>query len=316
MRKILIAMFIMAMAVSAYSAQIFIMNFDAAPAVDLEDYPIGPGDFGTTASIHFPEQFYTDGYPARDYGFNNTPDGTPPDYVWPDDYTDSGNYPDIVTPTTPGFQGGNAFWTCTGDAGDPQDHIGWYIAKKGDDSFNMSGDFTAEAIFMLAKIGTSTDAVAQSEYSLHNIFGTESLNGPMGGETGAYWKFRVWPDGPIGGTGQLQLWTGVTTGGGGENDVDGPSMSINTWYHVAAVYTESTNTIELFLDGVSQGTNNPSWDNTNQNDWWVGAWPNNPANRGLAGWIDAVALSDVPLTPSSFVLPRSGYTGVPSWNLY
>lgn len=32
------------------------------------------------------------------------------------------------------------------------------------------------------------------------------------------------------------------------------SISLNTWYHVAVVYTSSTTTIELFLNGVSQGT--------------------------------------------------------------
>ncbi len=161
---------------------------------------------------------------------------------------------------------------------------------------------------MLAKIETTPDPIADSEYGLHNIFGTDMICG-----SGAAWKFRAWPDGPIGGHGQLQLWTGVTDGGTGENDVTGPDMEINRWYHAACVYTAATNTIEFFVDRVSQGTTNPAWGNTSQDDWWVAAWPSNGANRGLAGWLDAVALSDVVLGPNDFVLIQSD---VMDWELY
>jgi len=312
MKQALIVVFVMAMALSAYSAQVFVVNFDGSPATDQEYYLQGPGDFGTSISTHFTASYTADpadllAAGARDYGWMWDGSGF---FVFPDNYFNTGNYPDIVTPSVAGFQGGNAFYTCTGNVGDSQQHIGYYI-QKDDPGFSMSGDFTAEAIFMLAKIGQSGDEVADSEYSLHNIFGTETV-----ADSGAAWKFRVWPNGLIGGTGQLQLWTGHTDGSGGEEDVDGPDMSINTWYHVAAVYTQSTNTIELFLDGVSQGTANPVWGDSSQDDWWMGAWPNNPANRGLAGWIDAISLSNAALLPTQFTLPRSGYTGVQDWTIY
>jgi hypothetical protein len=301
MKKVLLIACVMAIAVAAQSATIVHLTFDGATGVDIPTYTTVAGEIATTVTYTF------GGLPgsARDYGLMPPDPGTP-----------TGNYPDIVTPTTPGFQGGNALWTCTGNTGDSQQHIGWYITDSAIPQ--VTGDFTAEAIFMLAKIGTVTDPVVDSEYSLHNVFGTEMLTGNVTGvpgDGGAGWKFRVWPDGIIGGTGQLQL-NCAGTNGGGETNVDGPNMAINTWYHVAAVYTSGTNTIELFLNGTSQGTTNPNWSDDGQNDWWVAAWPSNGANRGIAGWIDAVALSDTALAPTGFVLPTDATSGVDSWNLY
>jgi len=284
---------------------VLILNFDSAVANDITTYTLGPGDYGVDATIYI-ENYVPTGA-RRNYGF-----------MQPDPGVDTGNYPDIVTPSTAGFQGGNAFWTCTGNTGDSQQHIGWYLFKDDPAFEGISGDFTAEAIFMLAKIGTDSDPVVDSEYSLHNVFGTEMIafGTDIAPDDGAAWKFRVWPQGIIGGTAQLQLCCSATAEGGAEQNVTGPTMSIDTWYHVAAVYTESTDTIELFLDGATQGTTNPDWANSGQNDWWIGAWPSNGANRGLAGWIDAVSLKNEVLGPSEFVLPRAGYTAVDAWSLY
>jgi len=298
MTKCLVTAFLLALGLTAQSANVLLLNFDTATIVDDATYDFGTADIPAsgTVSIYFNKPWVGS---ERDYGL-----------MPPDPGTDTGNYPDIVDipAGTAGFQADQkAFWTCTGDVGDSQQHIGWYINSS--NVISVSGDFTAEALFMLAKIETSLDPIEDSEYGLHNIFGTDMIAG-----SGAAWKFRVWPNGPIGGSGQLQLWTGNTITGIGENDVDGPPMAINTWYHVACVYTASTNTIELFLDGVSQGTTNPAWSNLGQDDWWIGAWPSNGANRGLAGWIDAVALSDTALAPGSFVLPTSSQVG--DWSEY
>jgi hypothetical protein len=267
------------------------LTFDSNPVTDAEQYTPYRCDIPTTATIYFRKPWVG---AERDYG-----------HMQPDPGVDTGNYPDIVVPPTEGPQGGNAFFTCLGDVGNSQQHVGWYITDSSVPP--VTGDFTAEAVFMLAKIGTTSDPVVDSEYSLHNIFGTEMIS-RVGQTTqqGPAWKFRVWPIGIIGGDGKLQLWTGDTNPPDtGENDVDGPPLSIDTWYHAACVYTQSTNTIELFLDGVSQGSTNPDWPTTIQDDWWVGAWPSNGANRGLAGWIDAVALSDEALIPTNFVLPNN-----------
>jgi hypothetical protein len=269
---------------------VLLLNFDSALVVDAATYEFSAGDIPVdgTVSIHFNKPTVGS---ERDYGF-----------LQPDPGVDTGNYPDIVTPATSGIRGGNALWTCTGNTDDPQEHIGWYINS--DNIISVSGDFTSEAIFMLAKIGTDSNPVEGSEYSLHNIFGTEMIS--RIGQTsaqGAAWKFRVWPIGTIGGTGKMQL-NCSSTNGGSEQNVDSLTapIPINEWIHVACVYTATTNTAEFFYNSVSQGTCNPQWAGINQDDWWVGAWPSNGANRGLAGWIDAVALSDEILSPSEFAL--------------
>jgi hypothetical protein len=298
---ILFAMALIAMTVSAPAAVVLQLNFDSAAVVNDATYDFGVGDIPAsgTVSIHFNKPYVGS---ERDYGLMPNP----PSQIDPG--VDTGKRPSIVTPAVPGFQGGNALFTCDGSASDPQSHIGWYINS--DNGLSVNGDFTGEAIFMLAKIGTTSDPVVDSEYSLHNVFGTEMIAGPAG----AVWKFRVWPNGPIGGVGQIQLNCGGNSGG--ETNVTGPSATINTWYHAACVYTAATNTAEFFLNGVSQGTTNPNWGGgIAQNDWWVGAWPSNGANRGLAGWIDAVALSDTALVPANFVLPTAP-TSVNDWTEY
>ncbi len=303
--EILCVIFVLALGLSAQGATIVYLTFDSATGTNFVNYTLDPADIPTTATIHFHKPYVGS---ERDYGL-----------MPPQPGVDTGNYPDIVTPAVPGWQGGNAFWTCAGNIGDSQQHIGWYITDSAIPT--VTGDFTGEAIFMLAKIGTPGDIVYDSEYSLHNVFGTQMLAGNPGSgwkpNDGADWKFRVWPDGIIGGHAQLQLNMGGTDGGG-EVNVDGPDMVINWWYHVACVYTAATDTAELFLDGVSQGSASPNWANSGQDNWWVGAWPSNGANRGLAGWIDAIALSDEVLAPANFVLPRTyTYTkAAGEWALY
>lgn len=294
--KVFLGIFtIMMLCLSSDAALVMRLNFDGTPANRVENYVIAVPDTDCTPTIHVTQ---SPAGSARDYGL-----------MPPDPGTQTGHYPSIVTPPSAGFQGGNAFFTCLGDASDSQQHIGYYINKE--TGFTMSGDFTAEVIFMLAKIGTPTDPVVDCEYSLQDIFGTAMID-----NGGANWEIRVFGNGIIGGTGQIQLCNNGNSGLS-ETTVTGPNLVINQWYHAAVVYTASSNTTEFFVDGVSRGTANPNWAGSSvMNDWWIGAWPSNGANRGMAGWIDAVAVSNVALTPSTFNLPRSGYSHIEVWNLY
>ncbi len=288
---------ILLLCLSANAAIVLRLNFDSSTVTRAENYALGPTDTPSTVTVHFNKP-YAGG--ERDYGLMPLDPGT-----------HTGHYPSIVTPAAAGFQGGNAFFTCLGDATDSQQHIGYYINKG--TSFTMSGDFTAEVIFMVNKIGMPpTDPVADCEYSLQDVFGTAFI-----ANDGANWEMRVWPNGgPIGGNGMIQLCMNGNSGAP-EANINGPVITPLQWYHAAFVYTAATNTAEFFIDGVSQGTNNPNWGGSSvMNDWWIGAWPSNGANRGMAGWIDAVAVSDAALTPSTFNLPRSGYSEIETWNLY
>lgn len=292
-------LFVLGLAFSANAALVWRLNFDVDPVVNLADYTPGANDFITTPVVSKTFPAYLGSGPWRDYGD-----------MQPDPGVHTGNFPDIVTPPTAGFQGGNAFYTCAGSPADPQQHIGYYIAQGGQ-SWSMTGDFTAEVICMVAKIGTMTDPVADSEYSLQNVFGTTMI-----ANEGANWEMRIWPDGIIGGNGKMQLCMSGN-GGAGEVNIDGPVITPNQWYHFGFTYTAATNTAEFFVDGVSRGTASPNWGgNSTQNDWWIGAWPSNGANRGMAGWIDAVCISDTVLTPSTFNLPRAGYSTIQNWEMH
>jgi len=285
---------ILMLCLSANAALVLRLNFDSAPVVKAENYTLGAQDTPSTVTVHFTR---TPPGSARDYG-DMQPEGT-----------HTLHFPSIVTPTTPGFQGGNAFFTCLGSALDSQQHVGYYIDKGY--AFSMSGDFTAESIFMVEKIGTPTDTVVDSEYSLQDFFGTAMID-----NSGANWEIRVWPNGIIGGDGKIQLALNGN-GGLGETDINGPIITPHQWYHCAFVYTAGTNTAEFFVDGTSKGTINPNWGGSSvMNDWWIGAWPSNGASRGMAGWIDAIAISNTALTPTHFNLPRLGYASVETWNLY
>ncbi len=283
--SILVVLFVVGLVASAQAQPALKLTFDSAPVVDAATYTFDAADIPSsgTVDLYFNKPLGS----QRDYGWEHVGPGTD----FPTHYEDNGNYPDIVTPVTEGMQGGNAMFTALGDSGDPTKRYGWYINE--DNGISVSGDFTAEAVFMANVISPTG-----SEYGLQNIFGNDSVVDATRGL--AAWKFRIWPDDQIGGTGQIQLWTGDTQTFFGENDVDGPTVTPGVWHHVAAVYTAGTNTIELFYDYVSQGTNNPVWGDANQTNWWVGDWPANPAPRGFAGWIDAVAITPGVLAPGSF----------------
>ncbi len=297
--KSLLVVFVLALGFSAQSATVLRLNFDSAAVVDDATYDFAGNDTPSsgTVSINFNQPWVG---AERDYGLNHC-----------DDVTDNGNYPDIVDipSATPGWQGGRALFTALGTGADPTQHIGWYVNSS--NLISVSGDFTAEALFMMNKIEPTG-----SEYGLQNIFGNDMLLNAAAGWCG--WKFRIWPAGGtgIGGSGQMQLWTPNTVTFIGENNIDGPTVTPGQWHHVACVYTAGTNTIELFYDNVSQGTNNPVWGDLGQSQWHVGDWPSNCAARGFAGWIDAVALSDTALGAGSFVLPSTSSMSINNWIEY
>jgi hypothetical protein len=287
--SILVVLFVVGLVASAQAQPALKLTFDSAPVVDAATYTFDAADIPSsgTVSINFNPP-YVD---VRDYGWDHTGPGTD----FPTHYVDSGNYPDIVTPVTEGMQGGNAMFTALGTAGDPTKHNGYYINV--DNGISVSGDFTAEAVFMANVL----DPVTGTEYGLQNIFGNEKVVDATRGL--AAWKFRILPvdyDSVVNADGEFQLWTGNTQTFFGENNVTGPIVTTGVWHHVAAVYTAGTNTLELFYDYVSQGTTAPVWGDTNQTNWWVGDWPANPAPRAFAGWIDAVAITPGVLAPGSF----------------
>lgn len=300
--KSLLVVFVLALAVSVQSATVLRLNFDSAAAVDSATYKFRANNdipASGTVSIYFNKPYIGS---ERDYGLAVC------------GATDTGQYPDIVDipAATPGWQGGRAMFTNLGTGADPCGHNGWYINSS--NLLSVSGDFTAEALFMMNRYNP-----VGAEYGLQNIFGNDMLVHFANPGAGlCAWKFRIWPlaDPVIGGNGKLQLWTGNTQTWFGEIDIDGPPVTPGQWHHVACVYTQGTNTLELFYDGASYGTTNPAWGDLGQTQWFVGEWPSNCAPRQFAGWIDAVALSDQALLPANFVLPSTASLAVNVWEEY
>jgi len=296
MRKVSIGLIVMAalaVSVSSPAVTVLKLTFDSAATVDEATYVFAPADIppSGTVSIYYNHPYVAD---ERDYGLEVCA------------ATDLGNYPDIVTPATAStWQGGNALYTNEGTPADPCKHIGYYINE--DNGIAIDGDFTAEAVFMITRLNPNG-----SEYGLQNIFGNDKVIDATRGLCG--WKFRVFPVGVLeGGVGQIQLWTPNTVSFWGENNIDGPTVTAGVWHHVACVYNSTSNTMEMFYDGTSAGTTTPAYGDTKQNQWWVAEWPSNCGARQLAGWIDAVALSDTTLTPSQFKLQAGN---VEQWKEY
>ncbi len=86
--------------------------------------------------------------------------------------------------------------------------------------------------------------------------------------------------------------------GGAFNGVGGPTNLFDgSWHHIAGTYDGAT--IEMFVDGVSQGTAAAGVYNSNTRDIRIGSARNN--GRHFNGQIDELRISNTVLTPSQFL---------------
>lgn len=159
----------------------------------------------------------------------------------------------------------------------------------------ISGDFTVEAIFRSDLADT-----AFAEYDLQQIVGNDQPNPDN------QWALRIDGSGITGLTpGSLQ---GMTNGTAGEHNVGSTSaltFGATAWHHAVITYNSATNTVEMFLDGVSQGTNTPvSYSTGSWQHFSIGFWMNDASsNRHLVGAIDSIAIDNTVLAPGGFTLP-------------
>lgn len=92
------------------------------------------------------------------------------------------------------------------------------------------------------------------------------------------------------------VWTGSAT-----TVTSGAALNDGKWHHLVATMIPGRS--ELFVDGVSQGTNTPTVAQGYDGYWRVGAdnlngWPNQPTSRAMVGSIDEVAIYPVQLSSS------------------
>lgn len=126
-------------------------------------------------------------------------------------------------------------------------------------------------------------------------------------------ELQARPDGSVGGeagTGKWQARFAIRFGGS-QDQVLSADLDFDTWYHLAGVRRGTgAGAVELFVDGVSQGTASSGHiDLTSGQHFSIGG-----ANlgggggfgRALDGFIDEVRLSDTALAPSEFLIPEPG----------
>ncbi|WP_217500784.1 PKD domain-containing protein [Arthrobacter sp. C9C5] len=92
------------------------------------------------------------------------------------------------------------------------------------------------------------------------------------------------------------VWTGSAT-----TVTSGAALNDGKWHHLVGTMVPGRS--ELFVDGVSQGTNSPTVAQGYDGYWRVGAdnlngWPNQPWSRAMVGSIDEVAIYPVQLDSS------------------
>jgi len=213
------------------------------------------------------------------------------------------------------FQGGKALVTDS----DGKDE-GYFVDF--DPAF-APGDLTIEYIFMVRTL-----SVPGNTLGLQYLGSTEW---PLGQTF--QWMLRIIDN-------KLNFWTDR-----GDSNTEYvrtlSDLTINTWYHVAAVldYNESTpasSQIQMYLNGVSQGTS--PYNATSNSFSLGGSGSSNPTyspphaftvgynyalgaatgdHRGLAGAIDALAISNTALAPGTFVLRTSPLpSSEENWHLY
>lgn len=188
-------------------------------------------------------------------------------------------------------------------------------------AFGLTTGMTVEAAFLAKNLPPTG-----SKYGLGSIFTTEW---PFGGNIS--WNIRTY------GT-QLQFivssnQTGAT---GGERAVNADIVA-GRWYHIAGIVTynattPASSTTDMYLDGVKIGSNTIDL-SSGMYAWGLGAGDAVYGNcfglgynlgaptwgddvRGLEGAIDAVAVSDQPLTPAGFVLKSYAPAAAQDWDLF
>ncbi|MFH0794189.1 MAG: LamG-like jellyroll fold domain-containing protein [bacterium] len=294
-KVVLVAIGFFVFAAGASATTLFRFNFDNAAAGPLADgaaYTLGAGEL-TTASATVA---------ARAQGVG----------------ADGPAFADAGTVLAGPFQGGKAMVV---QSGNKSEGLRVTLAQG-----IAPGDLTVEAIFC-----TSVDPVVGPSANTVGLQYVVNDEWPVG--ESHQFMMRILGGGGAG-SGKLYYWT--DRGDSNSEKVETIAViSANTWYHCALVlnYNESTpasSQVELFLNGVSQGT---SVYNAAANSVCLGVntgtvgrtftigygnqlEANTLDHRGLDGAIDAVAISDAVLGPGTFVLPTSATSSVENWSLF
>ena len=164
---------------------------------------------------------------------------------------------------------------------------------------------------------------------LNNLTGFLPLRFETGDFTTEFWMY---PIGSVAAASYVVIEIGRSTGGPGtgiqidivsgviqvyygpaiSSNITGPSISGNTWYHVAL--SRSAGNLKLFVNGTQAGSTVTDTTNYNQSYLWIGAGP--PGNSFYLGLITNVrAIKGTSIYNSNFTPPTKPLTAIPDTTL-
>lgn len=136
---------------------------------------------------------------------------------------------------------------------------GWTTGRVGTNALSLNATVTSNVTVNTPVIDTSNSYSVATWVRLNSLAGTQTFTSVDGANISPFYLQLA------GGTfGFLQHSADITTSP--HVQVKGLAPTIGTWYHVAGVYNKTNNTIQLFVNGISQGstTATTAWQATGQ----------------------------------------------------
>ncbi|MET1156403.1 PKD domain-containing protein, partial [Arthrobacter sp.] len=215
--------------------------------------------------------------------------------------TQSASYPDTIK-----GDGASSFWrfgetSGTTAADSAGSNTGTYRTMNLGGTGIIAGSASAELTGGTSSMASSVLQTNPQTFSLESWIKTTTRSGgriigfgsSQAGQSGNYDRHvYMRNDGRV----VFGVWTGSAS-----TVTSGAALNDGKWHHVVA--TMSPGRTELFVDGVSQGTNAPGAAQAYSGYWRVGAdnlngWPNLPASAAMVGSIDEAAVYPVQLAAS------------------
>lgn len=192
--------------------------------------------------------------------------------------------------------------TGNGNTGTLQATAGWTAGKIGTNALNLTGANTSYVDVANPVIDTSQSYTVAAWVKLNNLTGFQTFASIDGT---AISPFYLQMSGGRFNFGQRSADSTAST----LVTVQGPIPTVGTWYHVAGVYNKTAGTLELFVNGVSQGTATATtaWQATGHTVIGRAKW-NGAGVDFMNGALDEVRFFDRALTSSEIAALARVYT--------
>ena len=174
---------------------------------------------------------------------------------------------------------------------------GWTAGKVGANALSLNGTSTSWASAPNPVVDTSQSYSVSAWVKENDLTGTHTFVSADGTSVSPFYLQRR-SDGQFAFTNEASDSTAAT-----EKIVSGTSATVGIWYHLTGVYNKGAGTIELYVNGVSQGTTTVTagWKVLGSTNIGRGQWSGGPVDYANAA-IDEVHFYDRVLTPSEIAI--------------